>query len=228
MPEGAITRTYPYEETRPNIQNIQQVPAQILTAVPEDPRAHAREVPLYEQSVPNMDTTWPQQVSRGNSQTVSADSSDATFSDLHKIVHAPEGVLPSDLVKHPTMRSDGSASYVTMLVVMLALMLADVVACFRSVFNAFATLCGKAPQRCQKACRLIVNQQLRTTCGNPCCLPEDHGPVWNHSCPEHVQLGGRVSSLEHKTFLVFQWWQRVLAAVSSVCHMVTWTVWKWS
>ena len=115
-----------------------------------------------------------------------------------------------------------------MLVVMLALMLVDVVACFRSGLNTLATLCGKAPRRCQRACRLIVNQLPRTTCGRPCCLPEDHGPVWNHSCPEHVQLGGRVSNFEYKTYMLFKWWHRLMDSMSTTCHLTMRTVWKWA
>ena len=73
MPEAAMTRTTPYEETRPDIQN-----------------------PIYEQPVPNLESRLTQHWSREGAQAVSADSSDATLSDLQKMVHAPDGVLPSD------------------------------------------------------------------------------------------------------------------------------------
>ena len=52
--------------------------------------------------------------------------------------------------------------------------------------------------------------------------------MWNHTCPEHVQLGGRVSSSEYRIFMLFRWWQRILASVTSACQLVTRTVWKWS
>ena len=76
---------------RPNIQNIQ------------DPRAHAREVPLYEQSMP----TSAQQghMSPEQHSAASAGNPDANGIDLHRILHAPEGVLPSDVVSYPTMRT---------------------------------------------------------------------------------------------------------------------------
>ena len=115
------------------------------------------------------------------------------LNDLERIIHAPEGELPSDTVSSPVMRSTGNASHMTHCIVMLAATMADTLACVRAVVNTVLVTFGKAPDRCRKACRLIVCQRTRATCGNPCCLPHDHGAVWNHTCTEHVQLGGHVS-----------------------------------
>ena len=122
-PEGVSTRTGPYDDSRPNPQNLQNY---------LDPSLRMPEVPLYEQQVPNTDTTTrPQQVSRRNFQGTSADSSAAVTGELHQLVHAPEGVLPSDMVKYPSVQSGDGASYTTLLVILLALVVADVVACLR-------------------------------------------------------------------------------------------------
>ena len=141
--------------------------------------------------------------------------------ELERIIHAPEGELPSDTVSSPVMRSTGNASHMTYCVVLLALIIADTLACVRAVANTVLVAFGKAPDRCRKACRLIVCQRTRATCGNPCCLPHDHGSVWNHTCPDHVQLGGRVSSFEYNTFMMFRWWQRVISLINSACRMAT-------
>ena len=114
--------------------------------------------------------------------------------DLDKMVHARDGELPSDYVSCPVVRSDEHGSFRTFCVVVVALIVADVFACLRAVAKTTLTFFGRAPQRCQKACRLIIDQRTRTTCGRMCCLPQDHGPVWNHACQAHVQLCGRVSS----------------------------------
>ena len=57
-----------------------------------DPRAYAPETSLY---------SGPQEVSHGNHFTASIDNSVANGNELHRLVHAPEGVLPSDLVRCP-------------------------------------------------------------------------------------------------------------------------------
>ena len=197
----------------------EEMPIPAFAAGYEDPRAHAREAPHCGQP-------RPQDVSRVQNPTTCADTSAATDNDLRKLAHAPAGVLPSDLVNTPT-RSDGSGNYATMMVVMLALVVIDIFACMRAGVNTLLIIGGRAPERCRKACLFITHRQTRTTCGRPCCLPEDHGSVWNHSCPDHVQFGGRVSTSEYKTFMLFKWWQRILASVKESCQLVTRTVWKW-
>ena len=82
-----------------------------------DPRAYAPEVPSY---------AGPRD-GRGDYHPAGTDSSVASGSDLQRIVNAPEGVLPSDLVPSPTVENQYS-NYVTMCVVMLALLVTDIIA----------------------------------------------------------------------------------------------------
>ena len=158
----------------------------------------------------------------------STDSSVANGADLQRIVNAPEGVLPSDLVPSPTMRGQDGSNYAAMGVVMLTLLVVDMIACARAIVGAVCTICGRGPARCQKTCRLIVNPRTRATCGRACCLPEDHCAVWNHTCTEHVQWGAKVSLPEYRTYMLFRYWQRVLAAVSQSFRLVARTLWKWT
>ena len=143
-------------------------------------------------------------------------------------MHAPEGTLPSDSVQLPSMRSNDTADFATMLVVIMTLFLADVIACIRAGVNTLRVIGGRAPNRCPKTCRLITDTQQRTTCGKACCLPEGHTAVWNHVCPEHFQLGGRVSSWEYKSFMLIQWWKRILTSITTACQLSCRAVWKWS
>ena len=103
MPDEASIRAL-HETLRPNDY---QVPEQYLTAGLEDPRAHAQEVPSDDPGMPRMGISGPQEVSHGDHFTASTDSSVANGNELHRLVHAPEGVLPSDLVSCPAARSQG-------------------------------------------------------------------------------------------------------------------------
>ena len=114
------------------------------------------------------------------------------------------GTKPYCMSEEKELRAGAGVGSASSRLRLAALVVADVLACLRAGTNAVFTIFGKAPERCQKACRLIINRQTRSTCGNPCCLAEDHGPVWNHSCHEHVQMGGRVSSFEYKTYMLFR------------------------
>ena len=115
----------------------------------------------------------------------------------------------------------------TYCILMLALLIADVMACVRAAANTVLVVFGRSPEKCRRTCLLIMNRQTMSTCGNPCCLPPDHGAVWNHTCTEHVRLGGRVSSFEYRTFMLIRWWQRVLSAITSAFRLASRTVWKW-
>ena len=147
--------------------NDYQVPEQYLTTGLGDPRAHAQEGPLYELAMPSISTAMPgistirqrevsqlfyeqgmpymgisgpQEVSHGNHFTASTDKSVANGNELHRLVHAPEAALPLDLVGCPVARSHGGASSATMCVVLLALLVADISACLRAVVNTLFTI----------------------------------------------------------------------------------------
>ena len=145
--------------------------------------------------------------------------------DLIRIIHAPEGELPSDAVASPVMRSNGGASHMTYGILMLALMTVDIVACVSAFFSTALVIFGKAPERGRKACRLIINTRTRATCGKP---PQDHGAVWNHVCTEHAHVGGRVSPFEYKSFMMVRWWHRVVVSITAVLRMTPRPVWKWN
>ena len=181
MPDDAVRALH--ESLHPNDYDI---PDQYLSMGLGDPRAYAPEAPIQDPGVAHIGIPVPPEEGHGENLHASTDRSVANGNELHRIVHAPEGVLPSDLVSCPAVRSQSGMCYATMGVVMLALLVADIIACIRVVLGTLCTICGKGPRKCQKACRLIVNQRMRTTCGKACCLPEDHGAVWNHTCPEHA------------------------------------------
>ena len=135
---------------------------------------------------------------RGREGASHANIPNAIGSEFDRIIHAPEGVLPSDTVGYPDVGDRGSASSVAAFVIMIALWVVDMVACVRQILGTLCTIGGKGPPRCQKACRLIIDHRVKRTCGRPCCLPEDHGAVWNHTCTDHAQLGGKVSLSEYR------------------------------
>ena len=179
---GLQARRRGSERVRRNITVIQEgVPD--MDTMPDhelDPRAYAPDTIPYSGSY---------NISQGEREPACADHSVANGSDFQRIVDAPEGVLPSDLVPSMTMQGRDGSNYAIMGVMMLALFIADVIASARVFVSVVCTICGRGPQGCRKACRLIVDHRTRTTCGRACCLPEDHGAVWNHTCTEHVQLG---------------------------------------
>ena len=152
----------------------------------------------------------------------------APCNDLHQLVHAADEELPSDLVSCPVVRSDGNASCIMLSVVVLALVVANILACVLAVFNTVLIISRKAPRKCRKACRMVIDQRTRTTRGGVCCLPMDHGSVWNQTCPEHVPMSGRESSFEYRTLMILRWCQRVLAVITPVCQLATRSVGKWS
>ena len=135
----------------------------------------------------------------------STDSSVAKDGDLQRIVDAPEGVLPSDLVPNPVIRGQDGSSYATMSVVMMTLLVVDVIACARNIAGALGTICERGPAGCQKTSGLIVNSRTRAAGDRACCLAEDHCAVWNHTCTEHVQWGAKVSMSEYRTYTSYDY-----------------------
>ena len=81
------------------------------------------------------------------------------------------------------------------------------------------------PEQFQRACKLIIDRQTRAACGAQCCLPRDHGPAWNHTCPTYVHLG---SSFGYRMFMLLGWWQRVTRSFTAMFRMASRTLWKWS
>ena len=108
-----------------------------------DPRAYAPDTLAY---------SVTQDLSQREHESAGTDSSVASGSDLQRIVNAPEGVLPSDLVPSPIVGSQHS-NYAIMCVVALALLIADIVACTRAAMSTVFTICGKGPQKCHRNCR---------------------------------------------------------------------------
>ena len=53
--------------------------------------------------------------------------------ELYELIHTRDGELPSDFVSSPVVRGAEHGSYVTYCVVVLALIVADVLACVRAV-----------------------------------------------------------------------------------------------
>ena len=182
MPDETIVRAAPYEGARSNNQPLQeQIPIQVQYF--GDQRAHAPPAPYYDDQQAHV-PLGPQYGQMGPNHGMAAvpdvgaqtnglaagsegpmtNPSLPVATDLDKMVHARDGELPSDYVSCPVVRSGDHGSYITFCVVVVALVVADVFACLREVANTALIFFGKAPQRCQKACRLIIDQRSCAVC----------------------------------------------------------------
>ena len=86
------------------------------------------------------------QEERGREGAPHANIPDAIGNEFDRIIHAPEGVLPSDTLGYPAVRDRSSASCVAAFVIMIALWVVDMVACVRQILGTLCTIGGKARQ----------------------------------------------------------------------------------